>query len=107
METGRNEYFGQLRSCPRMLLIPESSSGRTVSFCVVGDATRAMCLALWHFAASAGFCGACSTLRLCSANNVQNCRISFSYIFKEKTKIDYHTVLFLHSPTIAFHSHLL
>lgn len=35
----KNEYFGHVKSCPRMLLIlPESSSGRSVCFCAVGAA---------------------------------------------------------------------
>lgn len=51
------------------------------------------------------FCGGHSTL--CSANNVQNCRISFSSVLKGKPKIDHHARLLLRSSPIAFRSHLL
>lgn len=77
----KNEYFGQLKSCPGMLLIfPEGSSGRSVCFCAGGAVP---CLAL-SCAASAAFWRECSTL--CSANNVQNCRIRFFSHFKRQNK---------------------
>lgn len=96
----KKEYFGQLKSCPRMLLIfPEGSSGRSVCFCA-GRAVPGS-----ELCCISSFWGECSTL--CSANNVQTCRIRFSPILRGKTRIDYPTVLVLHPPTKAFCSHLL